>query len=264
VDDSSITHRHTSTDPSSWHARRPPSTQIAILSEIKQHRSMRKSAFSFFGILSVPLAAASFCSLFSRHRNQYESSQHKKLGLLSKLSSSTHSEIPVESPNRGLFSFTLKELSEKLGGSGRSTAVWDCIRQGIDPNLYYSANDLDKLLDHDVLESWLDSSGFDMKIDGTKVLTNINPESFDKGQGLGQKGWTKLQNVMNQHHSRVENSEKKNETICIENSIASLSHMKVSSDGTTKMLLRMAKDGLEVESVIIPWMEKGFSTLCVS
>ena len=50
----------------------------------------------------------------------------------------------------------------------------------------------------------------------------------------------------------------------IENSIASLSHMKVSPDGTTKLLLKMKKDGLEVESVIIPWMDKGFSTLCVS
>lgn len=50
----------------------------------------------------------------------------------------------------------------------------------------------------------------------------------------------------------------------IENSIASLSHMQVSPDGTTKILLKMKKDGLEVESVIIPWMDKGFSTLCVS
>jgi len=28
--------------------------------------------------------------------------------------------------------------------------------------------------------------------------------------------------------------------------------------------LKMKLDGLEVESVIIPWTDKGFSTLCVS
>jgi adenine C2-methylase RlmN of 23S rRNA A2503 and tRNA A37 len=55
-----------------------------------------------------------------------------------------------------------------------------------------------------------------------------------------------------------------NAVLTIEKSIASLSNIYVSPDGTTKLLLKMMKDGLEVESVIIPWLDKGFSTLCVS
>ena len=41
------------------------------------------------------------------------------------------------------------------------------------------------------------------------------------------------------------------------------SHLSVASDGTTKLLIRL-RDGMEVESVIIPWYENGYSTLCIS
>ena len=48
----------------------------------------------------------------------------------------------------------------------------------------------------------------------------------------------------------------------VEGGVASLSLISQSSDQTTKLLLRLA-DGLEVETVIIPW--KGVrSTLCIS
>lgn len=65
-----------------------------------------------------------------------------------------------------------------------------------------------------------------------------------------------------EHYLNEKQCEKAIKTI--DNSIASLSHLNVSSDGTTKLLLKMKLDGLEVESVIIPWTDKGFSTLCVS
>jgi hypothetical protein len=47
----------------------------------------------------------------------------------------------------------------------------------------------------------------------------------------------------------------------IEDGIASLSHLSTSFDSTTKMLLRL-QDGLQVETVIIPF--GGRSTLCIS
>ena len=52
----------------------------------------------------------------------------------------------------------------------------------------------------------------------------------------------------------------------IEETIGKLSHISISSDGTTKLLIRMISDGLEVETVIIPWndRERPKSTLCVS
>lgn len=42
-----------------------------------------------------------------------------------------------------------------------------------------------------------------------------------------------------------------------------LSHRTVTRDGTVKLLIRLA-DGLEVETVLIPWPERGRTTICVS
>lgn len=47
-------------------------------------------------------------------------------------------------------------------------------------------------------------------------------------------------------------------------SIASLIETHVSNDNTTKILIRMASDQLDVEAVIIPWTDRQSSTLCVS
>jgi 23S rRNA (adenine2503-C2)-methyltransferase len=48
----------------------------------------------------------------------------------------------------------------------------------------------------------------------------------------------------------------------VEGGVAALSHISRARDGTTKLLLKLS-DGLEVETVIIPWRGKR-STLCVS
>ena len=50
----------------------------------------------------------------------------------------------------------------------------------------------------------------------------------------------------------------------VESDVASLVHVSTSGDGTTKLLLRLASDGLEVETVIIPWSDRKRSTLCIS
>ena len=50
----------------------------------------------------------------------------------------------------------------------------------------------------------------------------------------------------------------------IEESVATISHISKAKDGTTKLLVELREDGLEVETVIIPWHETGRSTLCVS
>lgn len=42
-----------------------------------------------------------------------------------------------------------------------------------------------------------------------------------------------------------------------------LSHRTVTRDGTVKLLVRLT-DGLEVETVLIPWPERGRTTICVS
>jgi 23S rRNA (adenine2503-C2)-methyltransferase len=49
----------------------------------------------------------------------------------------------------------------------------------------------------------------------------------------------------------------------VERDVAHLTHVRTSKDGTTKLLLKLV-DGLEVETVIIPWDDRKSSTLCVS
>jgi adenine C2-methylase RlmN of 23S rRNA A2503 and tRNA A37 len=49
----------------------------------------------------------------------------------------------------------------------------------------------------------------------------------------------------------------------VERDIASLVHVSTSGDGTTKLLLQLS-DGLQVETVIIPWSDRQKSTLCIS
>merc|ERR1711935_1138646 len=43
-----------------------------------------------------------------------------------------------------------------------------------------------------------------------------------------------------------------------------MGQISISPDGTTKLLLQLVSDGLEVETVIIPWDDRGRSTICVS
>jgi 23S rRNA (adenine2503-C2)-methyltransferase len=51
----------------------------------------------------------------------------------------------------------------------------------------------------------------------------------------------------------------------IQDSIARVVHQTTSADGTTKLLLQLHSEGkFQVESVIIPWPDRGVSTLCVS
>lgn len=159
----------------------------------------------------------------------------------------------------GTLSLTLQELSDQLGGSGRAAVVWDCLRAGIDPNLYFYGQDEIDTSDDTIANAWISETS-------TPIPNNIQISSAcqddyilgrRKGQGLGMSSWKKLQKVFGSNGIDPK-------IYTIENSIASLSHMKVSSDGTTKLLLKMVRDGLEVESVIIPWTDKGFSTLCVS
>ena len=185
----------------------------------------------------------------------------------------------VQTVHHSPLSLTLKELSDQLGGSGRATAIWDCLRAGIDPNLYYAKFEQHESTEEDasdgvVADAWLEANAL---ISATESPSSNDESSIPtftsdfperrKGQGLGLSAWNNLQDAMKiyQHNNNIFSQARTLDSIYkIENSIASLSHMKVSSDGTTKMLTKMVNDGLEVESVIIPWFDKGFSTLCVS
>ena len=78
-----------------------------------------------------------------------------------------------------------------------------------------------------------------------------------KTQGLGKHALESLQQIASPHVDA-------HDSAAIEESIATISHISVASDGTTKLLVKLLQDGLQVETVIIPWTETGRSTLCVS
>mmetsp|Transcript_14261 Transcript_14261/g.26746 ORF Transcript_14261/g.26746 Transcript_14261/m.26746 type:complete len:111 (+) Transcript_14261:548-880(+) len=82
-----------------------------------------------------------------------------------------------------------------------------------------------------------------------KAIHNLLP-TLRKSQLLGRGALEKLNKLYSKYGS-------------LEGGVARLSHVSKSKDGTTKLLIAL-KDGLEVETVIIPWFDKGWSTICIS
>ena len=253
----------------------------------------RRRRLSILTLVSLQLFT--FCKAFdisplkplqyhSHHRkvggdNHYSQQRHTRYGvrlrssIIDDTSTTTTQRLEEDISQRGLLSLTLQELSNKLDGSGRAAVVWDCLRSGIDPNIYYNNNNQDDMDNHStvavddipIIEAWLDATSSSIKLDDALSRMSSQDDEHSilgrrQGQGLGATSWKRLQKLL--HNNNGE--EHDGVVYTIENTIASLSHMKVSPDGTTKLLLKMKKDGLEVESVIIPWVDKGFSTLCIS
>jgi 23S rRNA (adenine2503-C2)-methyltransferase len=71
-----------------------------------------------------------------------------------------------------------------------------------------------------------------------------------RSQRLGPDALSKLEKLYSKHGGKVEGG------------VASLSYISRASDSTTKLLLKLS-DGLEIETVIIPWKGER-STLCMS
>jgi 23S rRNA (adenine2503-C2)-methyltransferase len=136
-----------------------------------------------------------------------------------------------DAPVVGGLSMSVDELAEKLGGRGRALIAWDCYSIGIDPALHFGTS--------------VSSPG----IDDLETISLLRPTGR-RSQTLGTDALQKLAELYPNTGGQVEGG------------VASLSHISQSRDLTTKLLLRLA-DGLEVETVIIPW-KGGRSTLCIS
>lgn len=134
-------------------------------------------------------------------------------------------------PKFGGISLGLEELGEKLGGKGRARLAWDCYNLGIDPADFYGEK-------------------IKLGADDFESIWELLP-SNRRGQTLGRDALQKLASLY-----------PKNSGGRLEGGVASLSGIKKSYDGTTKLLLRLA-DGYEIETVIIPW-DGVRSTLCIS
>lgn len=137
-----------------------------------------------------------------------------------------------ESPdnNKGAISMSLQELADYLGGKGRAQIVWDCYSIGIDPADYFGSIHLG----YDDYESIL------QLMPSTRRTQKLSAASLQKLAAL---------------YPNTDGNK-------LEGGVAKLSYLSKSSDSTTKILLTLA-DGLQIETVIIPWKGQR-STLCVS
>lgn len=156
-------------------------------------------------------------------------------------------------PSSSLLSYTFEELSEHLGGTGKAKACWDCLRIGIDPIWYFNGTGTKEehqehpTIEHDdnenagpILQGWCRQ-----QVEERLAATGTRGSATS----LGRKTLRLMQQVGG---------------VRVEEEVAKLSQISISPDGTTKLLLQLASDGLEVETVIIPWEDRGKSTLCVS
>lgn len=137
----------------------------------------------------------------------------------------------------------LPQLSEQLGGVGRARLAWDLYKIGIDPAIFFK--------DQDVGDDAGDplGSGFFLAKEDFESIQKLLPSSR-RTQTLGTDALTKLESMYQNSGGQLEGG------------VASISMVSRCSDSTTKLLLRL-KDGLEIETVIIPW-DGVRSTLCIS
>ena len=133
---------------------------------------------------------------------------------------------------------SLEDLAVALGGEGRARIVWDCYKLGIDPaHMFGSVINLGR--------------------DDYESIVNKLP-SQRRAQRLGSDTLARLKKLYQESYGGQTNPSVTN----VEGGVATLSYISKAADGTTKLLLKLS-DGLEVETVIIPW--KGTrSTLCIS
>ena len=143
--------------------------------------------------------------------------------------------------SRGAISMNVDELAEEMGGWGRARLVWDYYRIGIDPLKYFRHQEPSNALEKFI--QGVDANDSD--------IVNLLPNARRTQSLLGKASLDKLQELYNDYGGELEGG------------VAKLTHISTSADGTTKLLIEL-KDGLEVETVIIPWYDKGWSTICVS
>lgn len=161
--------------------------------------------------------------------------------------------------DRGAISMNVDELATYLGGWGRAKLVWDYYRIGVDPLKYLLGyNHLDASADGTSSSSSSSSSSTQNALE--KFVQQIESQDDDirkllptsrKNQSLGRGALDKLKQLYGEYGGSLEGG------------VARLSHVSKSRDGTTKLLIAL-NDGMEVETVIIPWFDKGWSTICIS
>ena len=147
-------------------------------------------------------------------------------------SNDSESATTTTSRRKGAISMGLEELARELGGMGRAKLAWDCYSIGLDPAIFFDTE-----------------KSFHNEEEDSARIRKLFPGSR-RNVSLGKHALEKLASLYDGYGGQLEGG------------VASLSHVSQSSDLTTKLLLKLS-DGMEIETVIIPW--KGVrSTLCMS
>lgn len=166
-----------------------------------------------------------------------ETNENENLQLITTNEMTTDTNIN----KKGGLSMTLDELATHLDGYGRARLAWDCYSIGVDPALFFS-------------------SGVSLGWDDFETIYNLLPTQRRR-QTLGKEALARLGELYSNY--AISNADSDDEAGGrVEGGVASLSHVSQAHDETTKLLLRLS-DGLEIETVIIPWNGTR-STLCVS
>lgn len=208
---------------------------------------------------------------------------HLSSTLPSEDTASTHSEEAIQdlagdealssrssstsTSSSGPLSLAIDELSSALGGKiGRARAAWDCYRIGVDPVLFYDPKVEESDIDASVWRALgccadeIRSASPDVDVEfpwtTPREETRHLLPARRRTQGLGGPAVKLLADI----GPKCKCAEFRG----IETSLGTISAISQARDGTTKLLVRLAADGLEVETVIIPWEDTGKSTLCLS
>jgi 23S rRNA (adenine2503-C2)-methyltransferase len=158
----------------------------------------------------------------------------------------------------GALSMTMEELTPFLGGRiGRAQLVWDCYAIGVDPALYFG-NAVDGMVSplgsnnsimHGSMHFYDEEEDYEsirQAMPSTRRQTRLGRDALQK---LAQTYCAS--NVNNNTATNTSNNNGIDNNWRVEDGVASLVHVSRSADGTTKLLLQM-RDGLQVETVIIP------------
>lgn len=187
-------------------------------------------------LLTVPVRAFSpSLTITGNYRTQLHSTQ-----IPIEITPNTQ-DVENDEASLGAIAMNVDELAEIIGGKGRSRLVWDYYRIGIDPLKYFR----NEASSGNVLDAFM--QGIETN---DEDIQNLLPSSR-KTQPLGKDALERLSSLYEEYGGKLEGG------------VAKLSHVSRANDGTTKMLIEL-KDGLEVETVIIPWFDKGWSTICIS
>ena len=158
-------------------------------------------------------------------------------------------EIKEQEPSP--LSMNLNELSSKLRGKGKAQVSWDCFKAGIDPLLFHNPSYPEKELDNALNVLSDESTGINICKTTTRQEIQQHLPLRRQTQTLGEKA---LKSLSKSYPS----------ALGIEPSLASLSQITRSGDGTTKLLLKLTNTDFFIETVIIPHYDWNKSTLCIS